>query len=107
MTSGTISATIDCTGLLQRLLVDAEVVDGLDHHVVVRIDRGRERLGIEQALLGASDDIEDIFLLVPPHLAGGEDVPLLGGIPQPKPLRKVGNPRIALQEPEREGMERR
>ena len=77
---------VDGASGAQGRLVDLEIPDSLDQYVVVSLDRGFERGGIEQALLGRADDLEDILFLVPPHSAGRENAPLFRGIPQLEPF---------------------
>ena len=77
---------IDGTGLVQRLLIDAEILGGLDHHLVIAVDAGSESLGIQKALLGTADDVENVGVLVPVHAPGRKHTPLLGRVPELDPL---------------------
>jgi hypothetical protein len=96
---------VDGAGVAERDLVNAEEFHGPAEHFIVGVDRGRKARRIEQAFLGAADDIQDIGVLVPPHLARAEDVALLRRVPKLKTLGKPGSLRITAQMPEREAVE--
>ena len=95
---------IDGAGVSLRHLIDMKIFDGLLEHVIVAVDGGGKPISIQQALFRPCDDVQDVGLLVPPHLARAEDVSLLGGIPKLKPLRKPAHARILVEQPECEGM---
>ncbi len=101
------SAKSMAPALRKALLVDLEELHRLAGTSSSGSICGGEAGGVEQALLGAADNVEDVGLLVPPHLARAEDVPLLRRVPELEIGRKPGDLRVAAQMPEREAVKGR
>src|SRR5215469_15100792 len=93
-------------GVSQRLLVDVKILDGFIEHFIVAIDGGRESIRVQQALLRPANDVQDVFLFIPPHPARTEDESLFRGVPKLEPLGESVDLRISFEEPKREGMKR-
>ena len=99
---------IDRPGIAQRRLVDVEELDGrrVVRPQLIRLvtDHAREAGGVDQPLLHAADQVDDVDLLVPPHPASVKHMPLLRHIPQIELFRETEALGLAPQVPEGEGV---
>lgn len=75
-------------------------------HLVVTRAPFRVTPGVEQLLLGARDDVEDVAFVVPEHATAGEDGALLWGAPDVDALRQAGEMGVALQAAQSEAVKR-
>src|SRR5579862_7784546 len=95
---------VDGAGAAKGLFVDPEEFRGVAKNLVAIIYLCGEALGVEQAFLGARDDVQDVDLLVPPHPPRAEDLTLLRRIPELKSVGKPSQLRIASDVAKAESM---
>ncbi len=88
-------------------LVHPEEFRRVGQNVVVAVDLRGEALRVQKALLGAGDDVQDVGLLVPPHLARVENVPLLRRVPELEILRQPGQSRAPPEMTKAKAVKRR
>jgi len=95
---------IDGARGLERGFVDAKIDSRFFKDLIVA--RGALKGGgVEKALFGTTDNVENVLVLVPPHAAGAENLPLFGRVPQGETLLESRRGRIASQLPKGKGME--